>query len=186
MSTNIRIERVCQHCAKAFVAKTTVTKYCSHICNSRAYKAKSKNIKIDISNQETQVLKDAVQPSIKDKEFLTVADASKLLSCSERTLYRLINTGRIKAVNIAERKTLIKRSYIDNFFDQEAVTPAPETKKITKAFKVEQNYTIGEIQSKFNISEKALYDLIRRNDVPRQQRGKYVYVKKSIINKLLS
>jgi excisionase family DNA binding protein len=44
---------------------------------------------------------------LKKKEFLTVRDAAILLNCSIRTAYRLIEHGNIKAVNIAEKKTLI-------------------------------------------------------------------------------
>ena len=53
---------------------------------------------------------------LKAKEFLTVRDMAKLLNCSIRTAYNLINRDLIKAVNISERKTLIKRSEIDKLF----------------------------------------------------------------------
>ena len=38
MSTNIRVKRKCEYCKKEFTAKTIRTRYCSHQCNSRAYK----------------------------------------------------------------------------------------------------------------------------------------------------
>lgn len=54
--------------------------------------------------------------SLKEKEFLTVREVSKLLNCSLRTTYNLIENGSIKAVNLAQRKTLVKRSDIDKLF----------------------------------------------------------------------
>ena len=42
MSSNIRIQRICQQCKNEFTAKTTVTKYCSDRCSKRAYKARQK------------------------------------------------------------------------------------------------------------------------------------------------
>ncbi|HVX01156.1 MAG TPA: helix-turn-helix domain-containing protein, partial [Candidatus Babeliaceae bacterium] len=53
---------------------------------------------------------------VKAKEFLTVKDVARLLNFSIRTTYRMIEQGNIKAVNLSERKTLIKRSDIDKLF----------------------------------------------------------------------
>lgn len=47
MSTNIIIQRTCVYCGKQFIAKTTVTKYCSHGCNTRHYKMKVRNERIE-------------------------------------------------------------------------------------------------------------------------------------------
>ena len=53
---------------------------------------------------------------IKDKEFLTVKDVSTLFDCNPKTVYSFIKNGTIKATNLGKRKTLIKRSNIDNLF----------------------------------------------------------------------
>ena len=116
MSSNIQVKRICQHCNKEFIARTTVTRCCSDDCAKRDYKARVKAAKIESSNRETiQILSNPIE-EIKTKEFLTVRDVSMLLNCSLRTAYRLIEGGNIKAVNLAERKTLIKRSEIDKLF----------------------------------------------------------------------
>ena len=116
MSSNIRILRICQYCNKEFTARTTVTKCCSDNCAKRAYKLKIKNNKINESNTETTLIKNKPIEDLKLKEFLTVRDVAKLLNCSLRTTYRLIQLGNIKAVNLSERKIIIKRSDIDNLF----------------------------------------------------------------------
>lgn len=53
MSTNISVSRKCEFCGSIFVAKTTVTKYCSHKCNSKHYKQRIKEDKVSRSNEET-------------------------------------------------------------------------------------------------------------------------------------
>ena len=116
MSTNIKVQRICQHCGNEFTAQTTKTRYCSHKCNSRGYKANVKNLKIEISNIETKRTISKPIEELKAKEFLTVKDVARLLNCSLRTTYRLIEQGGIKAVNLAERKTTVKRSDIDKLF----------------------------------------------------------------------
>jgi len=46
MSSNMAIPKTCSYCGKAFIAKTTLTKYCCHVCNQRHYKQKAKEEKI--------------------------------------------------------------------------------------------------------------------------------------------
>ena len=57
MSSNIKVQRICQHCGKEFTARTTITLYCSHRCNSAAYKAKQRAERVEQSNKETQRIK---------------------------------------------------------------------------------------------------------------------------------
>jgi excisionase family DNA binding protein len=116
MSSNIKVQRMCQHCSKGFTARTTVTKYCSDNCAKRAYKLRQRNSKIESSNKETlQIISKPIE-ELKAKEFLTVRDVAKLLNLSIRTTYRLIDQGNIKGVNLAQRKTIVKRSDIDKLF----------------------------------------------------------------------
>jgi excisionase family DNA binding protein len=116
MSSNIRITRICQQCGNEFTAKTTVTQYCSDPCAKRAYKARIKAVKVEKSNTETQAILSRPMEEIKAKEFLTVKDVTTLLSCSRQTVYKLIKSNTVKAVNISLKKTLIKRSEIDKLF----------------------------------------------------------------------
>jgi len=116
MSSNIQVQRICQHCGKEFTARTTVTKHCGNDCAKKAYKARLKAGKVDASNRETQRLK--IQPieELKAKEFLTVREVARLLNCSVRSAYYYIDSGTIKAVNLGRRVTRVRRSEIDKLF----------------------------------------------------------------------
>lgn len=132
MSTNIRVEKVCQHCNKPFIAKTLITRYCGHLCNSRAYKARKKVEKLSAltepveqeQEQEQNQNQNKVLPrptetylqQIQDKQFLTVQEVAKLLRLSKATIYRLIKDEKIKAVQFSQRATRIKRTEIDKLF----------------------------------------------------------------------
>ena len=67
MSTNIEVQRVCQYCSCVFTARTTVTRFCSNACSSKAYKANVKSLKIKLSNNETQRIID--QPIAEASSF---------------------------------------------------------------------------------------------------------------------
>lgn len=116
MSSNIKVQRICQFCEKEFTARTTVTRTCSDHCAKRLYKRNQKAKKVEASDLETKQIMTRPLEEIKEKEFLTVRDLAKLLNSSTQTVYRLIKYHRIKAVNLADRKTLIKRSEIDQLF----------------------------------------------------------------------
>lgn len=183
MSSNIEVQRICRYCGNEFTARTTVTRYCSDMCSKRAYKARLKAAKIESSNKETQRIKDQPIEELKAKEFLTVREVARLLNCSVRSAYYYIESGTIKAVNLGQRITRVKRSEIDKLFEQpQPVTPQPEQKQ----FDISDCYTLTEVQSKYGISETALQNIIRRNSIPKIKKGWFAYVPKTVIDKLLS
>jgi len=116
MSSKIEVQRICEYCGNEFTARTTKTRYCSHTCNSKAYHAGIKNLKVELSNTKTKGIISKPIEEIKVKEFLTVRNVATLLNSSTHTVYRLIEQGTIKAVNLSKRKTLVKRSNIDKLF----------------------------------------------------------------------
>jgi excisionase family DNA binding protein len=117
MSSNIEVQRICQHCGKEFTARTTVTQYCGDDCAKRAYKARQRAARVEASNKETLIIKTKPIEVLKAKEFLTVREVATLLNCSVRSIYYYIRCGNIKAVNLAERVTRVKRSEIDKLFN---------------------------------------------------------------------
>lgn len=116
MSSKIEVQRICQHCGYEFTARTTVTQFCGDTCAKRAYKARIRAGKIEQSNMETQKIKNQTIEELKAKEFLTVREVARLLNCSVRSAYYYIESGTIKAVNLKQRITRVKRSEIDKLF----------------------------------------------------------------------
>jgi excisionase family DNA binding protein len=116
MSSKIEVQRICQHCNNEFTARTTVTRFCSHRCASAAHKQKIRAGKVEQSNKETQQIKTQSIEELKAKEFLTVREVARLLNCSVRSTYYYIESGTIKAVNLGQRITRVKRTEIDKLF----------------------------------------------------------------------
>jgi excisionase family DNA binding protein len=115
MSSNIRINKVCQYCQSDFVAKTTVTKFCSDNCAKRAYKMRIRNQKIEQAEEITKTLSNSPNDDLNDKQFLNITEAGKLLGSSRWTIHRLIKSGQLKAAKLGS-KTVIPRKFIDNLF----------------------------------------------------------------------
>jgi len=183
MSSNFTVDRVCENCGNKFSAKTTVTRYCSHKCNRTFLKRKARKQKIRVSDRQTASLLPSDFDLVRAKEFLSVKDLALLLNCSRQTVYNLISSKKIRAVNISSKKTLLPRSEIDKLF-----LPAvglPKVPDIQTVMKIEACYSIGEIKKKYNISNKALYEIIKRHKIPKLKHGKFTYVPKSMIDSLL-
>ncbi len=181
MSSNIKVQRICQRCGNEFTARTTTTLYCSKQCNSAAYKDKIRTGKVEVSNKETQRIKTQPIEELKAKEFLTVRDIATLLNCSVRSVYYNIENGTIRATNLGQRITRVKRSDLDKLFEQpRTVTTEPIQ------FNISDCYTLTEIQSKYGISEKAVQNIIKRNSIPKIKKGRFAYVPKTLIDNLLS
>jgi excisionase family DNA binding protein len=189
MSTNIKVQRICRFCGKEFTARTTVTQYCGDRCAKLAYKARKKDEKVLASNAETKLIKERPIDEIKNKEFLTVRDVAKLINSSRPAVYRLINNGIIRGVNFAQRKTTIPRSEIDKILLD--VSPSPEFQKDeirNGVIEFDENewYDLKEVQARYGISESALQNLIKRINIPKIKKGRFVLVPKNSINNLLT
>lgn len=120
MSSNIEIRKICEYCGKEFIARTTVTRFCSHRCASRSYKQRKKENKIFNatvkSNSSKLLSRNPLNLEvIKQKDFLSIQEAHTLLGLSERTFYRLMKSGTIRATKLGNR-TIIQRSEINKLF----------------------------------------------------------------------
>lgn len=182
MSSNIIVKRICDYCKNAFDAKTTKTKYCSHICNSRGYKLNQKLKKIETSDTETKSKASNYVMDVNSKDFLTVNEASKLLNMSTKTVYRLIEQNELNAFNFSVRKTLIRRKDIESYFDNNLISVDYINPNTEDEINLNNSYTINEAIEKFNISNGALYNIIKRFNIPKRKLGKHTLVKKEDLN----
>lgn len=179
MSSNIEVIRICEHCKKQFTARTTRTRYCSHICNSRGYKSLVRKGKVEKSNNEIVQLLNTDLEKIKPLEFLKITQATLLFGISRSTLYRLVNNGQLDIAKFGKR-TVIRRCDLEAFF---AIPVQDVTLKTGQQFPGFDNcYTITEIQQKYNISSGALYLLIQRQGIVKYSVGKFTCVAKQDID----
>ena len=156
MSSNIRVQRICQFCGNEFTAKTTVTKYCGDGCAKKAYKARKRRGKIEKSNIETRLKTTLSVDELKAKPYLSVEDAKQLLGISKRTIYRLIEKGEINTAKFG-RRIIIRREDLEKIFEPDLDVESKLYPKKGKAFKKEDCYTISEVLEKYSISIMKTY-----------------------------
>lgn len=179
MSSNIEIQRICHQCGSEFTARTTSTKMCSNKCRKASYKARERNEKIQRSNDETQRIKNQPIADIASKQFLSIAEMSKLTGVSRRTIYRMIERGELSTAKMGSR-TILKRAEIDSLF----ALPEKPTEQTPIDYDSQERYSLAEVRKKYLVSDTALYNLIKRHKIPKTKEWRTIFVPKSIIDNL--
>jgi len=174
------IKRKCKVCGKVFVAKTLDSHYCSPKCSKVAWKrkkdAKDKNARLEAIARQV--------PDI--REYISVKEAVAMFGVERNTLYRLIKSGRIPAVNIGARLIRIKRSDMEKLFLTRPKSLAEKEKPIPKLYSMEPEdcYTIAQVCEKYHINDSSVWAHVRKYSIPSRQIGNYVYVPKQEIDNL--
>jgi hypothetical protein len=114
MSSNIQIPKICTFCKTPFIAKTTVTKFCSHNCSRKAWKQVKRNEKIETAQQAEYEKSVGIDyPAIQAKEYLSIKETCLLLGISRMSLHRYIKKKLIKTTTLGGR-VIIQRKSINN------------------------------------------------------------------------
>ena len=117
MSSNIRIQRVCENCSKTFVARTTVTRFCGDVCAKKAYKKRKRTTQVIQSHQETAQKLNQDWHRAQQKEYLTVQETCVLIGISRSTLWRITRLCRIEPKMIGSRLIYSKKE-IERFMNE--------------------------------------------------------------------
>lgn len=185
MSSNIKIERICEWCGNRFTAQTTVTRFCSKRCSEHSYKERMRQKKMALSNMETSQCN--LDRKSKDKDFLTPTETAQYLGVGRTYIYDCINRGKIKVTRIG-RKTLISKADIQAMFDFLSPKESePKEEAIEKKGKsISDFYTRADIREKFGVKDSWIYKVVAENNVPKTiLRGK-AYFSKTHIDRLFS
>lgn len=182
MSSNISVIRICEYCSLNFNAKTTVTRFCSDSCSKRAYKQRIRNEKIGISNQETNNTRKKANKDISSLEYLNPTDASKLLQCSRKNIYELMNSGKLIFFQISIKKRLIRKVDIEGYLVSCRTVNTKILPEI-RPFDLANSLSMQEACELFGISEKGLYAIIKKNNIRKYKSGKFVFVEKKDLTK---
>ena len=101
VSKSVQIEKICEFCGSLFTAQKLTTRYCSHLCNSRAYKANIRNSKIEENKNQTALIIE--QKPIKElqwKEILTISDTAIFIGVSRPTVYNCLPKEELNSISL--------------------------------------------------------------------------------------
>ena len=177
-TSSIRIKKICQWCGAEFEAQKVSTKYCSHRCANLAYKQATREKRVKQVEAETHFIKsEKPKENVKDKEYLSIAQASILLGLSLQAVYKMIYAGHLAAYKLSSRLSFVKREDIDKMLNAN-----PYVKKNrSKGEDITEFYTTAEIKEQYGVKESWLYKIAKEHNIPRTfNRGKTYWSKKHI------
>ena len=186
--SKLKLPKVCEHCGKAFEAKTVITRFCSDTCNNASLRKRKKQAFEEERKQQILQESAATIAEIQTRPYISIAEAVILFGISKDTIRRLIRAGKIPAVNLGQRLTRISRAHIEAMFTAVAIPEEKpqEQQPIKVQYEPSECYTIGEVSEKYGVSLSTVDKIIRRNSIPKRQVGRFVYVPKVVIDKLLA
>ena len=177
-TSSIRITKICQWCGVEFVAQKVSTKYCSHRCANLAYKQAVRDKRVKQAEAETLLIKlEKPIENVRDKEYLSFAQAGKLLGLSRQAVYNMVKAGNLKASKISSRLSFIRRVDIDAMLENRPY----KTLHPKDTIPITDFYTTAEIKEKFGVKESWIYEIAKEHNIPRTfNRGKTYWSKKHI------
>ena len=177
-TSSIRITKICQWCGVEFVAQKVSTKYCSHRCSNLAYKQAVRDKRVKQAEAETLSIKlEKPIENVKDKEYLSFAQAGKLLGLSRQAVYNMVKAGNLKASKISSRLSFIRRVDIDAMLENRPY----KTLHPKDTVPITDFYTTAEIKEKFGVKESWIYEIAKEHNIPRTfNRGRTYWSKKHI------
>lgn len=176
--SSIRITKICQWCGVEFVAQKVSTKYCSHRCANLAYKQAVRDKRVKQAEAETLSIKlEKPIENVRDKEYLSFAQAGKLLGLSRQAVYNMVKAGNLKASKISSRLSFIRRVDIDAMLENRPY----KTLHPKDTVPITDFYTTAEIKEKYGVKESWIYEIAKEHNIPRTfNRGRTYWSKKHI------
>lgn len=180
MRSKQTIKKICEHCGNEFDAGKTTVRYCSLQCNRKALKdAKRKDVIRMTEALTGQKKVENIASALANRPYLNISETAKLLGVCRQTVYNLAHAGKIKAVRVTRRLTIVSRGSIDELIEsntQYEKLPMQERKPVTDW------YTLDEITEKYGIKRHRIRKIINTEGIPESKDGTRTLIAKNKID----
>lgn len=180
----LRFKKHCEFCGAEFTAQKSSTRFCSHMCASRAYKAKKRQLVEDqVSEKFSMEEENRRKINLDNVYVMTPREAAAYLGLGKTTIYRYLSNGQIKALRL-QSKTLIRKADLDSLFVTETRistdSPVKRGRKEVK-FNLDDFYDVKAVMELFGMSYSGVSDLLKKAGVKeRLICGRRIYPKAAV------
>ena len=173
----MEIQKRCLWCGKQYIAHKMTTKYCSHQCNSAAYKDAKRNERL-IEMERNDNLKPIIEvKKFSDKPYLSPSEVGILLGLSRASVYRYMASGDLNALQL-KGKTRIRRSDVEKMFENSS----EYSKRGHTVSAAITNYTLDEISEKYNIDRRTIQRKCEEFGIKKVFVGPKIYYDKELVD----
>ena len=113
MKQKTTYNKICEFCGKEFSALRITSRFCNVKCNSKAINEQRRLETVKKHNKKadrTRIRKPRKAPN---PEYFSISATADVLNISRPTVYKMIETGQLKAIRITDRVVRIKKSDIE-------------------------------------------------------------------------
>ncbi len=175
------IKKLCEFCGNEFEAGRLTTRYCSHKCNSRAFREIKRKEVVQLTGELTKQKKtERTKVDIANRPDLGISEAAELFGVSRWTIYRYVSSGMIPSKRLSKRTTRIRKSDLESFFDK---AEPYEIDQISKEIKpITDWYTFNEVTEKYGILRHQIRKIVNAENIPEKKDGTRTLVAKRQID----
>jgi excisionase family DNA binding protein len=175
------IKKICEYCGNEFDAGKSTVRYCSHKCNSKAYKEAKRKEVVQLTEELTKQKRvERIKIDISSKEYLSISEAAELVGVSRWTIYRYVVGGKIPSKQFSKRTTRIRKADIELFFDK------AEAYQINHISKEQQSitdwYSLNEITEKYGILKDQIRKIVNAENISEMKNGTRTLIAKHQID----
>ena len=180
----LRFKKHCEFCGAEFTAQKSSTRFCSHMCASRAYKARKRQLVEDQVNEKFSMEEDNRRKiDLSNVYVMTPRDAAAYLGVSTATIYRYLSSGQFKALRL-RAKTLIRKEDLDSLFVTDirkySDSPVSRGRKEVK-LDLSDCYDVKAVMELFGMSYSGVTDLLKKAGVKEKLMfGRRIYPKADV------
>lgn len=174
------IRKICEYCGCEFEAYTQTARYCSHACNSKAYKENKRKEVISLTSSiASKTKRERTKADLSERDYLSISEAASLLGWCKQTVYNYCHKGIIPAKRLSNRTTLIRKKDIEALFD---VIEPYEVLTTGKRKIIDEWYTIDEVTEKYGLLRHRIRKIINAEGIPTKKAGTRTLIAKSKID----
>lgn len=174
------IRKICEYCGCEFEAYTQIARYCSHACNSKAYKENKRKEVISLTSSiASKTKRERVKADLSERDYLSISEAASLLGWCKQTVYNYCHKGIIPAKRLSNRTTLIRKKDIEALF--EVVEPY-EVLTTGERKIIDEWYTIDGVTEKYGLLRHRIRKIINAEGIPTKKAGTRTLIAKSKID----
>lgn len=183
------IIKTCPICGTRFEASTPAAKYCSDQCRTKARRTRVR-ARYSVHKEEQNLAEKRIR--LQTHAFVSISDAAFLLGVSRPTIYKMIDTGRLRVSRISRKVCRISLDDLHSLMGSQVPNLLTLPKTIEK--KTEPQHpsqepqqiliSSGEAAKMYSVTKDAIIRRMKSNGIPPIKKGYTYYYPAQAVHQL--
>ena len=183
MDTQRLYLKVCEQCGCQFESHFAVTRYCSPRCANFSKKHKLRDERLQNLGDD---VRERERLALLDKNFLTIADAARLLQMSRNTLYKIIKENDIPLKRFSLRTVRIAREDLEKVAAKRAEDYNVSNPIQGPGDDLGKWMTREQVMEKYDVTYSWFYSVLKKRGIKTHMIGTLGFYDRDVMHRLFS